>query len=58
MTLLREWLKSSTQSTGRCRLAGAVLCRYQSGHVTAEQREQIKRRGCAVIKAISPANKR
>lgn len=30
----------------------------KAGHVTAEQREQIKRRGCAVIKAISPANKR
>ena len=26
----------------------------KAGHVTAEQREQIKRRGCAVIKAISP----
>ena len=30
----------------------------KAGHVTAEQREQIKRRGCAVIKGHFPANKR
>ncbi len=30
----------------------------KAGHVTAEQREQIKRRGCAVIKGQFPANKR
>lgn len=55
MTLLREWLEiNALKAQGDAVWPVLSYADIKAGHVTAEQREQIKRRGCAVIKAISP----